>query len=50
MQDDAKNAVLNYEGHDHIWAGPDEIKDLNVDSYTLRALSEYRKKHGLHGP
>jgi nucleoside triphosphatase len=38
------NVVLNSEGQDHVWVSPDDVKDYNVDSYTLRALSEYRKR------
>ncbi len=43
---DSTNVVLNSEGHDHIWAAPDDLEALQVDSYTLNALAKYFEKHG----
>jgi nucleoside triphosphatase len=43
---DSTDVVLNSEGHDHVWVGLDEAKDLNVDSYTRNAISKYLEKHG----
>lgn len=38
---DSDEVTLNSEGHDHIWAGLDELDRLNIDSYTRNALAKY---------
>ena len=43
---DSTVVVLNSEGHDHVWVTLDKAQDLEIDSYTRKAISKYLEKHG----
>jgi nucleoside triphosphatase len=46
---DSTDVVLNSEGHDHVWVTLDEAQDMEIDSYTRKAITKYLEKHRENG-